>query len=103
MMDDVLISQRTSYGRQLYYLLSDTCPVPPNLLRSSLRLLVSQGAVAQQAFVQHVRKRLTESPPPKPAPKEMFQEHGVPSSAALEVSSSTRCLFSSKLVPESLP
>ncbi|KAL1680306.1 NADP-dependent oxidoreductase domain-containing protein [Schizophyllum commune] len=33
----------------------------------------------------------------------MFQEHGVPSSAALEVSSSTRCLFSSKLVPESLP
>ncbi|KAK0473346.1 aldo-keto reductase [Armillaria novae-zelandiae] len=81
MMDDVLISQ-----------------LPTPLLRSALRALVSQGSAAQKTFVEHVRARLRESTPAFPPAKDLFKDQAS-SSAYL---SSTRCLFSSKMVQDSL-
>ncbi|THV06852.1 aldo/keto reductase [Dendrothele bispora CBS 962.96] len=83
MMDDVLISQ-----------------LPPAILRSSLRALVSQGSAMQRVFVEHVRRRLTESPPQLPSASDLFLGKS-PSYA--EFLASTRCMFSSKMAQESLP
>ncbi|KAJ7583562.1 aldo/keto reductase [Mycena floridula] len=77
-MDDVLISQ-----------------LPPNLLRSALRVLVGQGSFAQQAFVQHVQRRLQEGSSPFPPEAKLFSE-------AAAFLAHTRCLFASKLVQESI-
>ena len=85
-MDDVLISQ-----------------LPVTLLRSTLRVLVSQGTSVQKPFVEHVRKHLTESPPPYPSPEDLFSSDSVPTPAILDYLASTRCLFSSKLVVEAIP
>ncbi|KAI3401757.1 hypothetical protein diail_9421, partial [Diaporthe ilicicola] len=88
MMDDVLISN-----------------LPPVLLRSALRTLVSRGASAQRPFVEHIRERLLESPP-------AFTDAGVlfpPGSDRLvsqdcrRYIASTRCLFSSKLAKAAVP
>ncbi|KAF9267833.1 aldo-keto reductase [Marasmius fiardii PR-910] len=85
MMDDVLISQ---------------LPVP--LLRSSLRGLLSQWPGARQIFVDHVRGRLKEAPPPFTLPQDLFA--GTNALILCEqFMASTRCLFSSKLATDSLP
>ncbi|KAK1235428.1 hypothetical protein PQX77_001355 [Marasmius sp. AFHP31] len=83
MMDDVLISH-----------------LPASILRSSLRTMISQGLGAQSLFVEHVRSRLRESPPPLIPPEELF---GGDFARHSEFLTSTRCLFSSKLAFESLP
>ncbi|KAF9265955.1 aldo/keto reductase [Marasmius fiardii PR-910] len=82
-MDDVLISH-----------------LPAPILRSSLRTMISQGLAAQAVFVEHVRKRLLESPPPLTPPKELFGGN-IPRHS--EFLTMTRCLFSSKLAFESFP
>ncbi|KAK0477697.1 aldo-keto reductase [Armillaria luteobubalina] len=82
MMDDVLISQ-----------------LPTPLLRSALRALVSQGSAAQKTFVEHVRARLRESTPAFPARSRLYSKIKL---ALLAYLSSTRCLFSSKMVQDSL-
>ncbi|KAL0577669.1 hypothetical protein V5O48_004317 [Marasmius crinis-equi] len=83
MMDDVLISH-----------------LPASILRSSLRAIISQGLTTQAVFVEHVRGRLRESPPPLIPPQELF---GGDYPRHYEFLTSTRCLFSSKLAIESLP
>lgn len=77
--------------------------MPPALLRSALRTLVSQGSTTQQPFVAHIRKRLQESPPAFTSPSELFSGPGVVSQACSEYIASTRCVFSSKLAAEALP
>ncbi|KIK64370.1 hypothetical protein GYMLUDRAFT_220864 [Collybiopsis luxurians FD-317 M1] len=81
-MDDVLISQ-----------------LPPTILKSSLRALVSQNATAQKLFVEHVRRQLRASLPGYPPATELFGK--TPSYA--QFLASIRCLFSSKMASESLP
>ncbi|KAK0431357.1 aldo-keto reductase [Armillaria borealis] len=81
MMDDVLISQ-----------------LPTPLLRSALRALVSQGSAAQKTFVEHVRARLRESTPAFPPARDLFKDQA----SSATYLSSTRCLFSSKMVQDSL-
>lgn len=77
--------------------------VPPVLLRSALRTLVSQGAATQRPFVQHVRSHLLESPPPLTDARELFPPtRGVVSAACLEYIAFTRCVLSSKLAKEAL-
>ncbi|KAK7040302.1 hypothetical protein VNI00_009770 [Paramarasmius palmivorus] len=83
MMDDVLISQ-----------------LPASILRSSLRAMISQGLAAQATFVEHVRRRLKESPPPYIPADELFSGESPRHAEYLVL---TRCLFSSKLASESLP
>ncbi|KAF5348369.1 hypothetical protein D9758_010887 [Tetrapyrgos nigripes] len=83
MMDDVLISQ-----------------LPPAILRSSLRALIAQGSAMQRIFVEHVRRRLAESPPKLPGPSELFLGNAP---IYAEFLASTRCMFSSKMAQESLP
>ncbi|KAI1340704.1 aldo-keto reductase [Xylariaceae sp. FL0016] len=85
MMDDVLISN-----------------LPLDLLRSSLRTLVSQGSVTQQPFVQHIRQRLTETPPSLTPAAQLFPSAGTVSPACRSYLRQTRCLFSCKLAQESL-
>ncbi|PSR74684.1 hypothetical protein BD289DRAFT_487345 [Coniella lustricola] len=98
MMDDVLISN-----------------LSPVLLRSALRTLVSQGATTQRPFVEHIRRRLQETPPPLTDAQELFPQSlrgsndgnhtssGVVSQACSEYIALTRCVFSSKLAMEALP
>lgn len=108
MMDDVLISNRelqlahTRSHDQEPAMLTRR-PVPPVLLRSALRTLISQGSTNQQPFVSHIRKRLQESPPAFTSPNELFPKAGVVSQACAEYIASTRCIFSSKLATEALP
>uniref|UniRef100_A0A0W0EYT2 NADP-dependent oxidoreductase domain-containing protein n=1 Tax=Moniliophthora roreri TaxID=221103 RepID=A0A0W0EYT2_MONRR len=82
-MDDVLISQ-----------------LPASILRSSLRAMISQGLTAQATFVEHVRGRLRETPPPYIPADELFSGDSPRHNEFLVL---TRCLFSSKLASESLP
>lgn len=78
--------------------------VPPALLRSSLRTLVSQGPTNQQAFVEHVRKQLSKEPhPPLTDARVLFPQGGVASRACLDYVALTRCFFSSKLAVEAIP
>ncbi|KAK4549371.1 hypothetical protein LTR36_006368 [Oleoguttula mirabilis] len=67
MMDDVLISN-----------------LPPTLLRSSLRILISQGSATQQPFVEHVREWLRESSPKLLDPQTLFPEAATVSPDCLE-------------------
>ncbi|KAI1500188.1 aldo/keto reductase [Biscogniauxia marginata] len=85
MMDDVLISN-----------------LPPEYLRSALRTLVSQGSVTQRPFVQHVRQRLSETAPELPLPKLLFPDGYNVTLTCKEFLSLTRCMFSCKLVQQSL-
>ncbi|KAJ3900316.1 aldo-keto reductase [Lentinula edodes] len=82
-MDDVLIAQ-----------------LPPLILRSALRALVSQGRASQAIFVDHVQRRLRASPPSFIPPAELFN-HDAPK--APQFLASVRCMFSSKIAAESLP
>ncbi|ORY57432.1 aldo/keto reductase [Pseudomassariella vexata] len=86
MMDDVLISN-----------------LPSELLRSALRVLVSQGAVTQQPFVQHIRHRMLEAPPATPSPDALFPEIYEASTTCKQYLALTRCVFSCKLAKECLP
>ncbi|KAF9032848.1 aldo-keto reductase, partial [Hymenopellis radicata] len=69
------------------------------LLRSALRALVSQGSAAQKVFVEHIRSRLREYAPLFIPAEELFKNQ----ENAAGFLSSIRCLFSSKLVQDSLP
>ncbi|KAJ3731598.1 aldo/keto reductase [Lentinula guzmanii] len=82
MMDDVLISQ-----------------LPPDILKSSLRALVSQNASSQKVFVEHVRILLRASLPAYPSPSELFGSRP----CYTQFLASIRCLFTSKMAIESLP
>ncbi|TKA26809.1 hypothetical protein B0A50_04255 [Salinomyces thailandicus] len=86
MMDDVLIAN-----------------LPVTWLQSSLRTLVSQGSSTQQPFVQHVRNRLLESPPPLLEPDVLFPNATDVSQKCVDYLALTRCIFSSKLAEFSLP
>lgn len=63
--------------------------------------------MVQRPFVEHIRKRLLESPPPLTDARELFPPSSPPqgavSPACLEYITSTRCIFSSKLAKEALP
>ncbi|KAG8170064.1 hypothetical protein KVR01_000809 [Diaporthe batatas] len=88
MMDDVLISH-----------------LPPVLLRSALRLLVSRGVATQRPFVEHIRAQLLESPPAFTDASTLFPpgDDGRLSKDCLRYVASTRCIFSSKLAEAALP
>ncbi|KAG6362115.1 hypothetical protein INS49_010344 [Diaporthe citri] len=88
MMDDVLISN-----------------LPPVLLRSALRTLISQGAAAQRPFVEHIRTQLLESPPAFTDATVLFPpgNDGLVTQECVRYIASTRCLFSSKLAKAALP
>ncbi|KAH6646278.1 aldo/keto reductase [Truncatella angustata] len=85
MMDDVLISN-----------------LPPELLRSAMRVLVSQGSVTQKPFVNHIRERFTDTPPKLAAPEDLFPSVNHVSLQCSRYMALTRCLFSCKLAAESL-
>ncbi|KAF5362604.1 hypothetical protein D9758_009583 [Tetrapyrgos nigripes] len=85
-MDDVLISQ-----------------LPPQLLKSSLRLLVSQSLEAQRTFVSHVRTRLLTNPPELLPADQLFPSSPLKEPEYPQFISDIRCWFSSKLAKESLP
>ncbi|KAL7621896.1 hypothetical protein AAE478_007396 [Parahypoxylon ruwenzoriense] len=77
--------------------------VPPATLRSALRLLVSQGAITQKPFVEHIRARFRENPPHYEAPSDLFAGDDVVTQKCLSYLAQTRCVFSCKLGQESLP
>lgn len=79
--------------------------MPPALLRSALRALVSQGASTQRPFVEHIRAQLLESPPAFTDAAVLFPpgNYGLASQECLRYIASTRCIFSSKLAREALP
>ncbi|RMZ09133.1 hypothetical protein D0864_01570 [Hortaea werneckii] len=85
-MDDVLISN-----------------LPTTWLQSSLRLLISQGTSTQKPFVQHIRNRIHESPPPFPNAQTLFPEPTIVSNECHKYLALTRCIFSSKLAEDALP
>ncbi|KAI1174450.1 putative aryl-alcohol dehydrogenase [Nemania sp. FL0916] len=85
MMDDVLISN-----------------LPPEYLRSALRILVAEGAATQQPFVRHVRQRLRDPDPEFVAPNLLFPRADDLTPEAARYLALTRCLFSSKMAQLSL-
>ncbi|KAK9774595.1 putative Aldo/keto reductase [Seiridium cardinale] len=85
MMDDVLISN-----------------LPPELLRSALRVLVSQGSSTQKPFVHHIRERFTDAPPQLIAPEILFPALNQASAECTRYMALIRCVFSCKLAEESL-
>ncbi|KAI1115653.1 putative aryl-alcohol dehydrogenase [Nemania sp. NC0429] len=85
MMDDVLISN-----------------LPPEYLRSALRILIAQGSTTQQPFVQHIRERLLDSNPEFTPPKVLFTADDVLTTSCTRYLALTRCIFSSKLAQKSL-
>ncbi|KAI1355526.1 putative aryl-alcohol dehydrogenase [Xylaria sp. FL0043] len=85
MMDDVLISN-----------------LPPEYLRSALRVLISEGSATQQPFVRHVRQRLLD-PKPEFVPAEvLFPRPDELTQECTRYLALTRCLFSSKMAQLSL-
>ncbi|EFX05645.1 aldo-keto reductase [Grosmannia clavigera kw1407] len=78
--------------------------VPYTILRSALRLLISQGSVNQKPFVHHVRERLSEAKPDFTPPLELFPVGSSEASVVLiDYLARIRCIFSCKLVEEALP
>ncbi|KAI1491167.1 aldo/keto reductase [Biscogniauxia mediterranea] len=84
-MDDVLISN-----------------LPPEYLRSALRVLISQGSITQKPFVQHIRQQLSKNARGLPSPEQLFSGPDRLTPICKEFLSLTRCIFSCKLVEESL-
>lgn len=80
-------------------------PVPPVLLRSALRALISQGTATQRPFFEHIRTQLLESPPVFTGAAVLFPSgsYGLVSPECLRYMAGTRCIFSSKLAKEALP
>lgn len=79
--------------------------MPPVLLRSALRILISQGAATQRPFVEHIRSQILKSPPAFTDPASLFPpgEDGLVSQECMQYIASTRCIFSSKLAETALP
>lgn len=79
--------------------------MPPALLRSALRTLISQGASTQRPFVEHIRTQLLKSPPAFTDATVLFPpgSDGLVSQECLQYIASTRCIFSSKLAKEAVP
>lgn len=79
--------------------------MPPVLLRSALRVLISQGAATQRPFVEHIRSQILRSPPAFTDASALFPlgEGGLVSQECLRYLASTRCIFSSKLAETALP
>ncbi|KAH9225469.1 hypothetical protein K456DRAFT_1852144, partial [Colletotrichum gloeosporioides 23] len=73
------------------------------LLRSSLRLVISQGPSTQNIFVKHVQTRLVESPVSFPRMHALLGDDGGLSRSFLDYLNRNRCLFSAKLPKQSLP
>ncbi|KAI1167094.1 putative aryl-alcohol dehydrogenase [Nemania serpens] len=86
MMDDVLISN-----------------LPPEYLRSALRILIAQGSTTQQPFVQHIRERLLDSNPEFIPSKVLFPVDDELTPSCTRYLAITRCIFSSKMAQTSLP
>ncbi|TGJ83483.1 hypothetical protein E0Z10_g5312 [Xylaria hypoxylon] len=85
MMDDVLISN-----------------LPPEYLRSALRVLIAQGSATQQAFVRHIRQRLVNPHAGLDLTRVLFPVAGVLTEDCTRHLAFIRCLFSSKMVQLSL-
>ncbi|RFU80809.1 aldo keto reductase [Trichoderma arundinaceum] len=85
MMDDVLISN-----------------LPPEVLRSSLRTLLSRGSANQQLFVQHVQSQHIESGLRFTEPLILFPDADIVSEACVDYISKTRCLFSANMAWNSI-
>lgn len=85
MMDDVLISN-----------------LPPEYLRSALRVLVAEGSATQQPFVRHIRQRLLDSNPEFVPANVLFPGADELTVECTRYLALTRCLFSSKMAQLSL-
>ena len=77
--------------------------MPDHLLRSALRVLVSQGPVAQRAFAQHVQKQFLDSPLDFPTAAELFPSPAEVSAVYRQYLVAVRCMFSARLAQEALP
>ncbi|KAI0536077.1 putative aryl-alcohol dehydrogenase [Xylaria digitata] len=86
MMDDVLISN-----------------LPPEYLRSALRVLIAEGSATQIPFVRHVRQRLLDAKPELVPSKVLFPVADELTEECTRCLAFTRCLFSSKMAQLSLP
>ncbi|KAF3807111.1 hypothetical protein GCG54_00007368, partial [Colletotrichum gloeosporioides] len=75
----------------------------PALLRSSLRLVISQSSSTQNIFLKHVQTRLAESPVSFPRIHALLGDDGGLSRSFIEYLNWNRCLFSAKLPKQSLP
>lgn len=85
MMDDVLISN-----------------LPPEYLRSALRILIAQGSTTQQPFVQHIRQRLLDPHPEFTPAGVLFPRADELTQECTKYLALTRCIFSSKMAQLSL-
>ncbi|KAI0437555.1 putative aryl-alcohol dehydrogenase [Xylaria telfairii] len=85
MMDDVLISN-----------------LPPEYLRSALRVLIAEGATTQQPFARHVRQRLLDPKPELVPANFLFPRFDELTQECTRYLALTRCIFSSKMAELSL-
>ncbi|KAI0203469.1 putative aryl-alcohol dehydrogenase [Astrocystis sublimbata] len=86
MMDDVLIAN-----------------LPPEHLRSALRVLIAEGSSTQKPFVEHIRQKLL-NPEPELVPAEvLFPRIDVLTPDCTKYQALIRCIFSSKMAQQSLP
>ncbi|KAL7799924.1 aldo/keto reductase [Trichoderma ceciliae] len=85
LMDDVLISN-----------------LPPEVLRSSLRSLLSHSSANRQLFVQHVQSQHIESGIRFTEPLLLFPDADIVSEACVDYISKTRCLFSANMAWNSI-
>ncbi|KAI0468554.1 putative aryl-alcohol dehydrogenase [Xylaria cf. heliscus] len=101
MMDDVLISncklyQKLATGRILIAV------VPPEYLRSALRILIAEGAATQQPFVRHIRQRLLDPKPELVPANVLFPQVDELTPECTRYLALTRCIFSTKMAELSL-
>ncbi|KAI0549615.1 putative aryl-alcohol dehydrogenase [Xylaria curta] len=85
MMDDVLISN-----------------LPPEYLRSALRILIAEGSATQQPFVRHIRQRLLDPKPELVPANVLFPRVDELTQECTRYLALTRCIFSSKMAELSL-
>ncbi|KAI0860206.1 putative aryl-alcohol dehydrogenase [Xylaria cubensis] len=85
MMDDVLISN-----------------LPPEYLRSALRVLIAEGSATQQPFVRHIRQRLLDPKPELVSADALFPRADELTQECTRYLALTRCIFSSKMAELSL-
>lgn len=100
-MDDVLISNctLTSLSDQR---IAPNHTVPPEYLRSALRILIAEGATTQQPFVRHVRQRLLDPKPELVPANVLFPHFDELTQECTRYLALTRCIFSSKMAELSL-
>ncbi|KAI0452643.1 putative aryl-alcohol dehydrogenase [Xylaria acuta] len=85
MMDDVLISN-----------------LPPEYLRSALRILIAEGSATQQPFVRHICQRLLDPKPELVPANVLFPRVDELTQECTRYLALTRCIFSSKMAELSL-